>query len=163
MLHEYFESLKTDISALKGGAKSIRAISERFMANRGTQKSWIEALMTPDQLEIFYRIQALMCIIEGYSNHVMNVVGKDLMPDYEKIARRFAQRQSKKGRGDQIFARLTGLDVKLEQYRLGEEFIDAIVAKRGREVGLVLWSGPEAMPTMEELKAPDRWLARVRP
>jgi uncharacterized protein (DUF2342 family) len=90
-------------------------------------------------------------------------VGRDLMPDYEKIAKRFEQRQRKKGRSDQFLAKLMGLDVKLEQYRLGEQFIDAIVAKRGRDVGLKLWSGPEMLPTMEEIKDPDRWLDRVAP
>ena len=163
LLHEYFEFLKTDVNQLKGGLQSIKSITERVRTNRTGNKSWIESLMTPDQLGVFYRIQALMCIIEGYSNHVMNAVGKDLMPDYEVIAKRFEQRQRKKGRSDQLLARLTGLDVKLEQYRLGEEFIDAIVAKRGQDVGLRLWSGPEAMPTMEELKAPNLWLARVVP
>jgi len=160
LLNEYFEFLKSDLSELRKGMKSIRVMVDRVRSNHGRQ-SWIESLMTPEQRGVFYRIQALMCIIEGYSNHVMNAVGKDLMPNYETIAKRFEQRQRKRGRSEQLLARITGLDVKLEQYRLGEAFIDQIIARRGPEVALRLWHGPEALPTLDELRSPESWIARL--
>jgi uncharacterized protein (DUF2342 family) len=58
-------------------------------------------------------------------------------------------------------ARITGLDVKLEQYRLGEAFVNQIVAANGREAGKQLWGGPETLPTMAEIRQPDLWAARV--
>jgi coenzyme F420 biosynthesis associated uncharacterized protein len=160
LLNEYFEFLKSDLSELRKGMKSIRVMVDRVRSNHGRQ-SWIESLMTAEQRGVFYRIQALMCIIEGYSNHVMNAVGKDLMPNYETIAKRFEQRQRKRGRSEQLLARVTGLDVKLEQYRLGEAFIDQIVAQRGPDVALRLWHGPDALPTLDELRSPESWIARV--
>jgi len=160
LLNEYFEFLKSDLSELRKGMKSIRVMVDRVRSNHGRQ-SWVESLMTAEQRGVFYRIQALMCIIEGYSNHVMNAVGKDLMPNYETIAKRFEQRQRKRGRSEQLLARVTGLDVKLEQYRLGEAFIDQIIAQRGPEVALRLWHGPDALPTLDELRSPESWIARV--
>jgi len=106
-------------------------------------------------------MQATMCMVEGYSNHVMNAVGRDLLPTYELIARKFELRQKQRTVAEQLFARLTGLNVKLEQYRLGEAFINRIVAKRGHPFVRRIWDGPEYLPTMEEIRQPERWLARM--
>src|SRR5690349_22029364 len=117
--------------------------------------------MTPDQRRLYSRMQATMAVIEGYSNYIMNAVGRDLMPDYSLIHRRFEQRQQQRSNAEQLFIRLTGLDMKLEQYRLGEAFINDIVARRGHGVVRTLWEGPERLPTLGELREPETWLARI--
>ena len=162
LLEQYFEFLKDDAERLKqGGVRGLRLFVERARNRDGREGSWIEALMTPDQRALFNRMQAMMCMVEGYSNHVMNAVGRDLLPTYDLIARKFEQRQKQRTFAEQLFARLTGLNVKLEQYRLGEAFVNRIVAERGHATARRIWDGPEFLPTMEEIKAPDRWLARV--
>jgi coenzyme F420 biosynthesis associated uncharacterized protein len=160
LLGQYMEFLKQDADQLKRGLGGLKVYAERLRNRRAGEESWIEALMTPEQRALFQQMQALMCVIEGYSNHVMNAVGRDLLPSYDRIAKRFEARQRQRGMGEQLFARLTGLDMKLEQYRLGEAFIDQIVRERGREALDRLWSGPEALPTMAEIRDPSRWLAR---
>jgi putative hydrolase len=100
-------------------------------------------------------------MVEGYSNHVMNAVGRDLLPSFDLISKKFEQRQSQRNTAARIFARLTGLDMKLEQYRLGEAFIDEVVRKHGHDVARLIWDGPEYLPTMAELRAPDKWFARA--
>ncbi len=57
--------------------------------------------------------------------------------------------------------RLTGLSLKLEQDILGERFIDAVVERRGQEFVERLWTGPETMPTMAEIRDPDAWITRM--
>ncbi len=85
--------------------------------------------MNAEQRALFTQMQATMCIVEGYSNHVMNAVGRELLPNYAMISRRFAQRLQQRSQADRLLAKLTGLDVKMEQYRLGEEFIDRVVQR----------------------------------
>jgi putative hydrolase len=106
-------------------------------------------------------MQATMCIVEGYSNHVMNAVGRKLLPNYDLISRRFAQRIEQRSQADRLLAKLTGLDVKMEQYRLGEQFIDRIVAERGHDFARRVWDGPDYLPTMAEIRRPELWLARI--
>src|SRR5699024_4256621 len=96
-----------------------------------------------------------------YSNHVMNAVGKDLLSNYEEISRKFEERQALRSQSDQLFAKLTGLHVKMEQYRQGEEFIDAVVAARGHAFAYRVWDKPEHLPTMVELKNPQAWIDRI--
>jgi putative hydrolase len=106
-------------------------------------------------------MQATMCIVEGYSNHVMNAVGKHLLPTYAQIARKFELRQKQRTMAEQLFAQLTGLNIKLEQYRLGEAFVNRIVAERDHATARRVWQGPEFLPTMEEIRHPEQWLART--
>lgn len=160
LLGEYMEFLKADAEHLNRGVRGIRVFVDRARNKEDGQASWLEAIMTPEQRALFQKMQALMCIIEGYSNHVMNAVGRDLLPNYERIARRFEARQRQKTVAEQMFARLTGLNLKMEQYRLGEIFVDTIARERGHDVARRVWEGPEMLPTMHEIREPSLWLAR---
>jgi putative hydrolase len=117
--------------------------------------------MTPEQRQLFQELQALMSIVEGYSNHVMNAVGVKLMPGYETIKDRMENRQKNRSIIDRLFIKITGLDLKMEQYRLGEIFVDAVVAKKGIDFANLMWDRPEYIPTLEEVKKPDLWVSRI--
>jgi coenzyme F420 biosynthesis associated uncharacterized protein len=161
LLEGYFELLRQDAEVLKRrGMKGLGIFVDR-VRDRRADGAWLEALMTPEQRVIFDKLQATMCIIEGYSNHVMNAVGKSLLPSYAEIARKFELRQKQRTMAEQLFAQITGLNMKLEQYRLGEAFINRIVAERDHATARRVWTGPEFLPTMEEIRQPERWLART--
>ena len=88
-----------------------------------------------------------MSVIEGYSDFVMHNVGKGLVPHYEDLKERMARSRSHRPPFETAVFRLTGLDVKLEQYRLGEQFADAVVKRQGMEGLNRVWEGPENLPT----------------
>jgi coenzyme F420 biosynthesis associated uncharacterized protein len=161
LLEQYFEFLRQDVSYLKQGMRGMRTLVERARANRDGNMNWIEAIMTPEQRALFHQMQATMCMVEGYSNHVMNAVGRTLLPNFDLISKKFETRQQQRNTASKIFARLTGLDLKMEQYRLGEAFIDIVVEKRGHDVAKQIWDGPGSLPTVEEIRDPEAWLARV--
>ncbi len=162
MLERYFAFLREDAEKLRArGLGGIRLYVDRIRAGSGDSGSWLEALMDAEQRALFNEMQATMCIVEGYSNHVMNAVGRTLLPNYELISRRFAQRQEQRSQADRLLAKLTGLDVKMEQYRLGEQFIDRIVAERGHDFARRVWDGPDYLPTMTEIRQPSLWLERI--
>lgn len=164
LLDRYMTFLQQDSEFLKQGVRGLKVFADRVKnQGQGEDKpaSWMEALMDGDQRSLFNEMQALMSVIEGYSNHVMNAVGKDLLPDYDEISRKFEERQKMRSQADQLFAKLTGLHVKLEQYRQGEDFIDAVVEKRGHTYAYRIWDKPEHLPSMAELKDPDAWIGRM--
>ncbi|MEX1157415.1 MAG: zinc-dependent metalloprotease, partial [Thermomicrobiales bacterium] len=97
MIQEYFTFLTEDIEYLKRGLSGLKAFWERARNNVGSDSAgWIELVMSPEQRRLFGRMQATMAVVEGYSNYIMNAVGRDLMPDYTQIAQRFEQRQKQK-------------------------------------------------------------------
>ncbi|MCC6628940.1 MAG: zinc-dependent metalloprotease [Chloroflexi bacterium] len=161
LLTAYFRLLEDDLAQLRRGMDAVRTLLERARRPRVSGERWLHAIMTPEQRAIFDELQAIMCILEGYSNYVMNGIGRDLLPGYDRITARISQRQRDRGVAERMFIRLTGLDMKLEQYILGESFINTVVERRGRPFLARLWAGPETMPTLGELHAPERWIARV--
>jgi uncharacterized protein (DUF2342 family) len=94
----------------------------------------------------------------------MDEVGDQLLPDVKGMRSRFEVRRSSRRRTiDRIIARLTGLDLKLEQYKRGERFV-AGVARIGGDVAIAhLWDGPHALPTDAEMDDPGAWVRRVVP
>lgn len=161
MLETYFSYLTDDITAVASGMGGLRSMIERARANMNNGDSWIEMVMSQEQRELFYKLQALMSIIEGYSNYIMNAVGERLLPSYETIKERVEQRATHRSSAEKLFIRITGLALKMEQYRLGESFINAVVAERGVAVANRIWEGPEMLPTMEELRNPTAWMERI--
>jgi len=121
----------------------------------------LTGLMTPDQRRGFDQLQGLMSLLEGFSNHVMDALGPDMLPDYSLIARQFEARQQRKGQAEKLFIKITGLEMKLEQYRIGESFVDHVVRARGIAFMNKAWECAENLPTLAEIHAPEEWIQRL--
>ena len=165
LLERYMGFMRDDAEYFKQGVDGVKMMMNRLRESKNGEGddagSWIESFMNQEQRAVFVEMQALMCVIEGYSNHVMNAVGRDLLSTYDLISKRFEERQKQRSTGEKLFAQLTGLNVKMEQYRQGEAFVNAIVERHGREAITRLWEGPESMPSMQEIRDPSQWSERV--
>jgi putative hydrolase len=117
--------------------------------------------MTPAQREAFSRTQALMSLLEGASNHVMHAVGSRILPGFDELHERFEGRHRRRGPLEQAIFRVTGLDLKMDQYAEGERFVAAVVARTGQVGFARVWRGPEWLPTLAEIRNPDAWIERA--
>ena len=159
-LERQMQSLSIDVSTLNRDALGRLG---RALRGAGTGDNWMEGLMTPDQRREFREIQAVMSLLEGFGDYIMDEVGRDLVPDVEVISARFHERRVQRTGFERAMMRLTGMDLKMEQYRKGEEFVAAIAGARGAEALHALWSGPETLPSPQEIDQPSSWVARVLP
>jgi coenzyme F420 biosynthesis associated uncharacterized protein len=121
----------------------------------------MEKLMGPEQRALFRETQAVMSLLEGFSDYVMDEVGRGLVPGVEAISAKFHERRTKRTPFERSVLRLTGMDLKMEQYRKGEAFVRSIADRRGPEALTRLWEGPETLPRDGEIDQPDRWIRRV--
>ena len=115
----------------------------------------------PAQWRIMRQVQGTMSLVEGYSNLVMNQVGLKVLPEFDRLEAAYRARSSDKGIVEILIWKLTGLDLKLQQYRQGEAFCQAVFEKHGIEALNIAWTGPETLPRLEELDRPGEWYARV--
>jgi coenzyme F420 biosynthesis associated uncharacterized protein len=160
-LRDHFAGLVAEsIDRLAADSSGLAARLRSALANRGPGH-WLERLMTPAQLETFQRTQALMSLLEGYSNHVMNAAGEQLLPGFVQIHDRFERRNQGRGTLERAIMRVTGLDLKMEQYQAGERFVDTVLASRDRPFLNRVWERAEHLPTLDEIRAPARWIARM--
>jgi coenzyme F420 biosynthesis associated uncharacterized protein len=148
----------TDVQGM--GREAMRGIG-RALRGEGEGEHWLERLMGEEQRALFRETQAVMSLLEGFSDYVMDEVGADLVPDVERIRARFDERRNRRTPFERAMLRLTGMDLKLEQYKKGEAFVRAIARERGRDALGRLWDGPATLPRDGEIEAPERWIARV--
>ena len=159
-LRPYFADLVS--STVEQLAAESGGLGERIrQAIGGGEGHWIERIMTPGQRQTFNKTQALMSLLEGYSNHVMNAAGARILPNFAEIHDRFERRGERRGAIERAIMRLTGLDLKMEQYAAGERFADAVIAQRDRAFLNRVWTSPEHLPSLDEIRVPDRWIARI--
>jgi coenzyme F420 biosynthesis associated uncharacterized protein len=114
------------------------------------------------QLRIVGRVQAIMSVLEGYSNFVMHRVGRKHVAHADELEAALRQRRQERTLLERLVFALTGLEMKMRQYEVGEKFCAAVVRESDLATLNRVWESAESMPTMDELKNPERWLARMR-
>ncbi|WP_329148108.1 zinc-dependent metalloprotease [Streptomyces sp. NBC_01456] len=126
------------------------------------ERSLVDLVQTPAQREILGRLTAVMSLLEGHADFVMDGVGPDVVPTVAEIREKFQKRRaSGAGRLDQALRKLLGLDAKLRQYRDGERFVSAVVEEVGMDGFNRVWTSPNTLPTKQEIAKPADWIARV--
>jgi len=112
-----------------------------------------------EQHAVIDKVQALMSLLEGHGHVVMDRLGRQHLRSQDRMSKILkARRQDKR---TAAFFRLTGLEMKMNQYRMGEQFIDVVEREAGWETVGHAFRGVESLPTLEEIGSPERWLRRV--
>ncbi|MEV8474638.1 zinc-dependent metalloprotease [Streptomyces sp. NPDC051173] len=125
-------------------------------------RSIVDLVQTPAQREILGRLTAVMSLLEGHADYVMDGVGPAVVPSVTEIREKFQQRRATgAGRLDAALRKLLGLDAKLRQYRDGERFVRAVVDQVGMDGFNRVWTSPNTLPTKTEIAKPADWVARV--
>ncbi|MFF5900369.1 zinc-dependent metalloprotease [Streptomyces argenteolus] len=125
-------------------------------------RSLVEIVQTPSQREILGRLTAVMSLLEGHADFVMDGVGPEVVGSVAEIREKFQQRRARgASRLDLALRKLLGLDAKLRQYRDGEKFVRAVVDEVGMDGFNRVWTSPNTLPTKAEIAAPADWVARV--
>jgi coenzyme F420 biosynthesis associated uncharacterized protein len=123
--------------------------------------SVVEAIQTPEQKVIFDELTALMSLLEGHADVVMDAVGPAVIPSVDLIRERFTARREQPGALDTIARKALGMDAKLRQYSDGAAFVRQVVDEAGMPGFNRIWTSPAHLPSRSEIHDPAAWLARV--
>jgi coenzyme F420 biosynthesis associated uncharacterized protein len=138
----------------------VRALPEVV---RGEGGSLTEVLATPAQRERLARLTAVMSLLEGHADVVMDDVGPQVVESVAEIRGRFQARRAGRGGADRLLRKLLGLEAKMRQYRDGARFVRAVVEAVGMDGFNRVWTAPQTLPLPAEIEDPQAWLARVHP
>jgi coenzyme F420 biosynthesis associated uncharacterized protein len=159
LMDGYLRTVEIDPGMLAQSLK--RAIDEVRSGNANYRGfGWIFLLMTPEQREMVRQMQAMMSLLEGHGNVVMEQVSRGRIPGADVFRRTLHERRSKAG-VEKAFQKAIGFDVKARQYEQGERFILDVFRLAGVETFNRVWEKPANLPTMEEIARPQDWVARV--
>ncbi len=143
--------------------EAVRALPGRVSGRAQPQASLgvVGLLMGPREREVLSHLTAVMSLLEGHANFVMDGVDASVVPTVKTIRRRFERRSELQGSLDRFVRRLLGMDAKMRQYSDGQRFVSAVVDAVGLERFNRIWEAPEHLPTEAEIHAPERWIERV--
>ena len=159
LLHRYLRTVDVRIQhGSAGGLPSLPDPAE--LVKRFRDGGLVALVQTREQRGIMNRMQAAMAVIEGHAEHVMDALAPELVPHYEGMRAAMDNRRRTRSTPERILQRLLGMELKLRQYELGKSFCDSVVAEGGIETLNGVWQRPEALPTLDELERPERWLSR---
>jgi coenzyme F420 biosynthesis associated uncharacterized protein len=136
-------------------------LAGRGVSEKGLGRFRAMTVGVPDQWQLVRRLQATMSLVEGHGNLVMDLVGRRVLASHALIEEAYRRRGRERSALERLAMRVTGLDMKMEQYRVGERFARAVHDGYGMDVLNRAWEGPETLPRPEELRDPDRWVRRV--
>jgi coenzyme F420 biosynthesis associated uncharacterized protein len=160
MMTEFLLASDLDAGAILERMRSA-ATAVAGAVRGGETESLIEAMQTPAQRALLDKLTAVMTLVEGHGDYVMDAVGPRVVPSVEDIRAKFSQRRGSAGRLEQIFRRLLGIDLKMKQYEQGSRFVSTVVEEAGMAGFNKVWTSPETLPTRAELANPREWLERV--
>jgi coenzyme F420 biosynthesis associated uncharacterized protein len=160
MMTEFLLASDLDAGAILDRMRSAAsAVADAVRGGEG--ESLVEAMQTPAQRALLDKLTAVMTLVEGHGDYVMDAVGPQVVPSVADIREKFSQRRGSAGRAEQILRRILGIDLKMKQYEQGSRFVSAVVEEAGMAGFNKVWTSPETLPTRAELANPREWLERV--
>lgn len=121
----------------------------------------LTAMLSVDGRRELDRIVAVMSLLEGHADVVMDAVGPARLPSVRRIRASFERRRDDAGPFDLVVRRILGLDAKLAQYRNGAAFVRGVLDKVGHQGLNAVWASPDNLPGADEISRPARWVRRV--
>lgn len=120
----------------------------------GAVRSDAQSALIPD-------LNALLCVVVGYVDYVVEKVSRQLLESYESLNEVAKRRRFSASPGDRFVEKLLGVEVTPELLTRGTEFISGVIDRAGESALSRLWTESDALPTPNELNAPGLWLARI--
>jgi len=164
-LSDYLTGFETDAGSLERRLGEVDLGDPSGMAGLQSVFSDPEALLgaiqSPSQLELLPQFEALVTVVVGYVDHVMDQIGTGLVGSYSMVTEAVRRRRVEADQSDRFVERLFGLELTQAQYDRGSSFVAGVVERSGAEGLARLWSDERHLPTPAEVDAPGLWLARI--
>jgi len=159
LVHEALELVDPDPRTM---FRAVSTAIEEVRAGRNPldEGGLVGLFASPEQRGVLGKVQALMSVLEGHGNVVMDDLGREHVAGQERMSRVLSQRRKMGGITGTI-QKLLGIEQKMKQYEVGENFVRGVYDLGGRHAFDAVWHAPENLPTVAELAQPASWLARV--
>ena len=168
-MRDHFRSLvESSLDAMDPDPKRFldalrRAVDELRAGRNPLDDGGIVGLLAgPEQRVVLQQVQGLMSLLEGHGDVTMDRAGADRLPSADRFSRVLRERRGSVRGLAAAVQKIVGLEAKMRQYEQGERFIAAVERAGGPELLDRAWRGPEWIPTLDEIRSPDAWIARVR-
>ncbi len=143
--------------ALQGPGMDIESLQGLL----GDPESLLGELLTPETRRSSERLTAVAIVVDGYADHIADLVGLKIVGSHRQLAEAFYRRRIERGKGEEAAGALFGLDLDQSEVDRGRSFVTGVVERAGEDGLVRLWSSAANLPTPPEVDAPGLWLERI--
>jgi len=161
LMERYFKSVSLRLEEMGMRLRPQELRNPQKLNEIINQGGLISVVHSPEQREILSQIQAFMSLVEGYSNLIMDIVGKEIIPSFKEMSIAFRHRRDSKSGAERFVERMLGFDLKLQQYQVGELFCKEVMEKKGLDFLNLAWKREENLPNGEEIRHAFQWIERI--
>jgi putative hydrolase len=165
LLHRYLAGFESSGSPLEDRLQELEVQDPSSLPDLqslfGDPEALLGAIQSPQQRDLLPQLEAIVAVIVGYVDHVMDTVGEGLLQSYSMLTEALRRRRVEAAPSDQFVERLFGLELTQAQYERGERFVEGVVERAGDAALARLWESERNLPTPAEVDAPGLWLARI--
>jgi coenzyme F420 biosynthesis associated uncharacterized protein len=149
-------------SLMERASAAARSLKDRSATgNTPGRGAILDLLQDPEEKAAISHLTAVMSLLEGHANVVMDAVDASIVPSVKTIRQRFNDRGKDRGVIEKFIRSLLGLDAKMRQYSDGARFVRAVVDVAGMEGFNKVWESVEHLPTEPEIHDAKLWLDRM--
>ena len=161
LVDEGLSGMPTDPSRL---AEALRRAGHAVRSGRNPfeDAGMLGLVAPPEQLEVIGRIQALMSLLEGHGDVTMDRVGGDDVPDAAWFSRVLARAAQERGTARPACSCSSSAS-RPRCASTSRASGSSPPSRRPAAPALLdrVWEGPENLPSMDEIRHPEQWVARL--
>jgi putative hydrolase len=157
-LGEHLRALEESADIDDPSGNELMAQIQRAIGEPG---ALIGAIQSDAQRALKPQLEALVAVIVGVVDHVMDQVGAKLIGSYGMLTEALRRRRVAASEADRFVERMLGLELTQSTYDRGTAFVEGVVERAGEEGLARLWESKRNLPSPPEVDAPGLWLARI--
>ncbi|HET9691522.1 MAG TPA: zinc-dependent metalloprotease [Acidimicrobiales bacterium] len=162
LIRDYVDAFAPDPDAVQGVVGSIDLNDPSSLeAAFGDPSAVLGQLRNDEQRRRQVPLQAMLSVLSGYVDHVVERVGRTLITGYGPLTEALHRRRLEETGGAEILGQLFGVELDGAAYERGQRFVAGIVERAGDDALQRLWRSARELPTVAEVDAPGLWLARI--
>ncbi|MGI8758920.1 MAG: zinc-dependent metalloprotease [Acidimicrobiales bacterium] len=159
---EYVAAFRVEPGALESSLGNVDPSDLQALQQAlGDPSALLGAIQSPEQRAMLPRLEALVAVLVGYVDHVLDTIGASLIGSYSMLTEALQRRRVEAGGADRFVEHLFGLELGRSQYERGASFVSGVVERAGSDALARLWQSERELPTPAEVDAPGLWLARI--
>lgn len=162
LLEQHVSSFSIDTSTLEAQLEMIDPTNpEALQIALGDPDALLGTIQSEAQRALLPNLSALVAVMVGYVDHIMDSVGGSLIGSYGMLTEALHRRRVEAAAGERFVDNLLGLELGREQYDRGAAFVAGVLERGGDAALARLWHSERELPTPSEVDAPGLWLARI--
>ena len=168
LLQRYIDGFQTDPRGFEDrfmdldlGSGDPAELQLQLQGALSDPENLLGALRSDAQSAVVPDLEALLAVVVGYVDYVVEKVGRGLLTSYDSLSEVVRRRRFTTSAGDKFVEKLFGVEITSELVDRGTTFVSGVVERAGEPALSRLWSDPKALPTPNEVDAPGLWLARI--